>query len=157
MEVDISKVQDVVERFKDANTHAPREVAQALAALIGDAEVSHSVAVYEIEGDRVTWECMAVAGGAVVHVSASRVGGEWYADDFDAGGEAPIVHGHFIPLDEVASVRLLELKSSSTTRWLSRWQLQLRNGDPQVIPWPRHADGQEQHERLARAVADQLT
>lgn len=168
----MTKLQAVVDRFRDGRPGAddrlpaaPREIVQALAALIGDAEVAGSVSVYNLEPadgpeqkSCATWECMALAGGGVVNVSGSRVGGEWYLDNFDDpdSGTAPAVHGSVIPLREVTACRVLNVRSTGDAQWFSQWQLDLRSGDPLVIPWPRHKYGQEQHEALAREVAKQL-
>jgi hypothetical protein len=160
MELDITKLQNVADRFSDGRTDPPTQVVQVLAALAGDAEIAHPVAAYDYGGGaaeqiRTKWECMALAGSALVAVSASSAG-EWHADSFDDPATPPIIYGSLIPLGEITAVRLTEIRSLSLTAWLARWQLQLRSGDTQPIPWPKHRTGQERHEAFALEIAKRI-
>ena len=159
MKLDLSALQPLIDKFRDGRTEPPREVVQALASLIGDAEVLFSVAASarasETEEMRTKWECMALAGDSLVSVSGSRAG-DWYMDDFYEDPVTPIIFGSLIPLREVAACRLLSVKSSVVTEWSARWQLEFQSRDALMIPWPSHRTGQERHEALALEVAKRL-
>ncbi|MFG1820722.1 hypothetical protein ACGFIF_43690 [Kribbella sp. NPDC049174] len=153
----------VLEQFRDGGAEPPRDVVQALTVLIGDAMVSHAVAVYDFGKPTMgsvetvaSWECTGIAGDVLVRVSASRPGGEWFLDDFDSGSAAPTVYGELVPLGEVAGCRLLSLQSYGDAECLTRWQVQLRNGDSFQIPWPKDRLAQTRHEALALEVATRI-
>ncbi|WP_405070418.1 hypothetical protein OG558_12745 [Kribbella sp. NBC_01510] len=165
MKLDVTELRGVVDRFKDERIEPPFPVLHALASLIGDATVSTAITVHKLarasessQETGTTWECMALAGDAVVHVSGARTGRDWYLgrvydEDEDS---TPVVIGSLTPLREIATCRVLKVWTISETEWIAKWQFELRNRDPLVIPWPDHLYGQQQHEALALDVAKRL-
>lgn len=150
--------------FASDGMKPPFEVLHCLGLLIGDAEVSHSVATYALETasdtaqQQAVWECLALAGGALVKLRATCEGRDWFlgGPNWTVKG-APTFQGELVPLTEVSGCRLVHVEGSRTDSPVTRWELRLRSAQTLPIPWSeRDWTSRENHEALALAVASHL-
>ncbi|NIK57904.1 hypothetical protein [Kribbella shirazensis] len=161
-------------RLKDhlaaGHSEPPMKVIHAAASALGQRTITHAVATYEVttqpkednspEETLAQWDCMMLTEDALVIVTASRPGSEWYLgsewDEIREDGAS--ITAELIPLREVVGCSVIGVRSFGPTNWLARWDVRLRDGRKPPVPWPtRHRqETQRRHEELATALADRL-
>ncbi|MFC9687812.1 hypothetical protein ACFTSF_04695 [Kribbella sp. NPDC056951] len=161
MEASINDLSTLAAHFKVNDSHAPLEVVQALATLIGgDALVQGVAAITEpltsTDGNERTiiWDCMAIAGDMLISVRGYRFTKEWSWSVPRRGTTttAPGITGWLEPLSEVAACQLVGLTSGGPERWTTRWEIRLKSGETRPVPW----SDPDIHEAFADAVARRL-
>ncbi|RZU16421.1 hypothetical protein EV645_3986 [Kribbella rubisoli] len=164
MQSSINELTTLAGQFRASDLRPPAEVVQALATLANSVQITHAIAATTqaknvAAAPRVTWDCMALAGEALISVHGTRPAQEWYwaSPGWKAGDELAAVFGTLDPLSEVVGCRLLSVECMETEYWFTRWQLQLRSGDSRPIPWSAtNGDGHQEHETFALEVAKRL-
>jgi hypothetical protein len=142
----------------------PRQMAQAVWTLAGGAAITEVVSTttqpnHLSDITEVTWECMGIAGDAVIRVRGTRAGNNWHWNSDRAQTELPepVIFGDLVPKTEIAGCRVLAVMSEDSEHWVTRWQVQLRSGESLPLPWSElDYDTQVQHENLALAIAKLL-
>lgn len=149
-------------------TLPPREVVQAVLSLLDGRELKDPVVTYTVADDPTalnqkpqkvaTWRVVGLTAGCLIDLTATRVGGEWYAqssygdDDF----APPTIRGSVIPLREVISVEITEMTCISREVWQPHWAIIFRDQPPLMIPWSKTIPVPQNHEALAHTIAGSL-